>query len=390
MKCYYPKNNLVIDTDGYIRPCCYFSTRKYMDKNVQLPMFNFNNQKNISEYSTSNFLTSIKKLVNDNKLPKGGCNKCIDEENLNKGSSMMADSWNTFKYVDKDQTGFSELEIRFGNKCNLGCIMCDYSNSSLLESEMISNAEVFKSKGFNIPSLPDKSLQWFEDDNKIKQMAVFSKNARYIRFAGGEPTVNNYLRNFLSELKKYNTETELKITTNGFKIPSSLLDEIKHFKTVEFSFSIDGYQEVNEFVRWPSKWSAICKNIDTISEMKNCLVSVSSTLQLSNVFNFKKLSEWVLNNKNIELWDIANSVVYEPEYFYPSLANKKYKDELIEYIDKFDNPEKIKGRGSNIKTLIPHLNNIKENSKELLEQASKKLDVYATIRKLPWQKYIKI
>ena len=47
------------------------------------------------------------------------------------------------------------------------------------------------------------------------------------------------------------------------EIPNDLSGEDwKKFKKVILVASIDGYKDINEYIRFPSKWSAIEKNIN--------------------------------------------------------------------------------------------------------------------------------
>ena len=69
------------------------------------------------------------------------------------------------------------------------------------------------------------------------------------------------------------------------------------FKEFEIIASIDGVGTVNDYCRFPSKWSQISENYDTVknlmAEHPNVKILVNITVNLLNVMNVDSLLYWI-------------------------------------------------------------------------------------------------
>lgn len=213
MLCLWPFRHVSVDQRGRIRPCCSWRFEEWEDHyGGDDDIINFNNS-SIQDYIDSKFLSVLQSDMIKDQFPKGGCSDCINE--MKSGRVTLFDSGNR-KYAMGKNFRIHDMEIKFGNKCNLGCVMCGPACSSLLESESAENFDTIKSYGFSATKkkLYDGKTPWFEREEKMRELAEFAANARLIRFTGGEPTVNGYLRKFLSYLREYTTNIDLKLTTD--------------------------------------------------------------------------------------------------------------------------------------------------------------------------------
>lgn len=169
-------------------------------------------------------------------------------------------------------------EIRPSNKCNIMCRMCDDKHSHLIEKE---NQKI----GF-----PISTNQWRMQDfpyDKIDFTTV-----KRIYWAGGEPTVMPEFYAFLRRcIQNKHTDFYLSIGTNAQKISNTLLDLLKEFSSVNFSVSFDGYQRVNDYIRWGSNFDVIRKNCFRILEHGHQLsfqtvFSMYNATRLHEVYEF--------------------------------------------------------------------------------------------------------
>ena len=142
-------------------------------------------------------------------------------------------------------------EIRPSNKCNIMCRMCDDQHSHLIEEE---NKRL---------SIPVKTDLWKMQDfpyNKIDFGTV-----KRIYWAGGEPTIMPEFYAFLRRcIDQKQTNFDLSIGTNGIKISDTLLKLLKEFPRVNFSISFDGYEKINDYIRWGSDFNTIKNNCQRI------------------------------------------------------------------------------------------------------------------------------
>jgi pyruvate-formate lyase-activating enzyme len=169
-----------------------------------------------------------------------------------------------------------EYELRPSNKCNIMCRMCDDAHSHLIEKEW---------KRIGIPLSP----QQFRD---TPFNSIHIDTAKRIYVAGGEPTIMTEFYNFLEKcLAHGRTDFELLIGSNGMKISNKLLRLLDHFSDVTFSLSIDGYKQVNDYIRWGSNFDTIIKNSRVLRDHGHkiglqAVFSMYNTTRMHEVFEF--------------------------------------------------------------------------------------------------------
>ena len=144
-------------------------------------------------------------------------------------------------------------EIRPSNRCNIMCRMCDDKHSHLIEQENLKIGLPITTADWRMQDFPYDKIDW--------------ATVKRIYWAGGEPTIMPEFYAFLRrciQLKR--TDFYLSIGTNGQKISNTLLDLLKEFSAVNFSVSFDGYQGVNDYIRWGSHFDTIRNNCFRILE----------------------------------------------------------------------------------------------------------------------------
>ena len=110
---------------------------------------------------------------------------------------------------------------------------------------------------------------------------------------GGEPTIiekNFEILNLLVE-KNLSNKIKLVINTNMTNVNSKFYDLLKKFNEVVIWASIDGYKEIQEYIRYPSNWNQIDKNVRKVIEFakfRPCPV-----IQITNLNNIVDLFEYL-------------------------------------------------------------------------------------------------
>jgi len=385
MLCLWPLKHLSIDPRGNFRPCCSWRHIDYAEHYKDSPVINFNNS-SVQDYFNSDYLKNIIESMKKDQFPAGGCMDCQNDIAIgNQELSILNDGF--LRYPNNNQIKLFDMEIKFGNLCNLGCVMCSAVASSLIEHENINNQDLFESHGipFHSKKILNPGLQWYERSDKLKELAEYASQCKHIRFTGGEPTINSYLQKFLEYLSEINTKLTLKITTNGHKISQKLLSKLEEFDHVHFDFSIDGYGKVNEFIRWPSSFKNISDNIERCSKMSNTKISVKTTLHAMNVHDIPNICNWVENNDYINDWDI--NLVWDPIYLKPSLASDESKELYVHYAKEHKHH-----KCENVKYGLNALENqfTPQETQMHRHTIDKYLELLSKIRKLDWKDYIKI
>lgn len=170
----------------------------------------------------------------------------------------------------------SYYEVRPGNICNLQCRSCGPENSNLIEKEYIkiglhSTDQKFEYTNFNF---------------------VKFDNLKKLYLAGGEPTAMPEVHTFLQKcIDENNVDFEFLINTNAVKFSNKLKELFKHFTNLQFIVSIDGFEKINHYVRWPSEWDIIIENTHYLIEHKhkvafNVVVSIYTISRLDQLLKF--------------------------------------------------------------------------------------------------------
>ena len=356
MKCKWPLNHVSISTTGKIRPCCGWQE--------QPDQPDFSNT-TLSEYTQSDF---FKKLISDMRSNRFGvgCQECIEDEALgHQGLLFNGD----YRYSQTEQFAPVDAEIKFGNLCNAGCIMCSEYNSSLLEQENRQHPELSQFRSVK----NRKADAWYDDPEKFRELAREVSGYQKIRFTGGEPTVRGLLTKFLTEVAQHNTDTKIQITTNGGKISEKLLSVLRMFRETEFNVSIDGYAEANDFIRWPIRWQSINQSIDSIQSLPNNRIIVETSLQVCSLDRLGELIDWC-SRRELK-WNY--NAVYGPEYLQPCVASDAVKERVSRI------------PGLNIEKYLQY-NSSPEDLQQLRDRCVRYLDTLDKIRDTDWRSVIEI
>ena len=171
-------------------------------------------------------------------------------------------------------------EVRASNICNLQCRSCSPESSHLIAREYV--------------KLKLVSDNFLEQEYTNFDFINFT-NLKKLYVAGGEPTAMIEFYDFLDKCISNNqTNFELLINTNGTKINNRLKIALTKFKTVSFIVSIDGYNELNHYIRWPSDWNSIIDNAEYL--YKNFSTSFNVTVSIYNISRLYQLLNFLNNN----------------------------------------------------------------------------------------------
>jgi len=305
-----------------IGPCCAYT------KNPKL--------NSATEYWNS---AQLQKIQEDmlNNVKNNGCDICWSKEDRGY-SSLRNHSNEIYKdYVEKIKMGtiFNTpffLDLRLGNLCNLKCRMCTSDWSSQIADEILSNpAEQWD-------RIPDAKITEINNTtwNMLDSWIPYVKR---IFMTGGEPTI---IKKNLQYLKKiidtnYAQNIEIIFTTNATNINREFLDLAKNFKSVHFAVSIDGTEELANYIRYPSNWKTIKQNLQLIAQ-NNFGVSINTTIQWLNMSRLKKIFNFLeefLESKPKQFAGVWFQLVTNPNYLDPMYAPVFLKEKAIKDIDEF-------------------------------------------------------
>jgi sulfatase maturation enzyme AslB (radical SAM superfamily) len=239
----------------------------------------------LTNFNTDVNYTSIRnKMLSGEKIPEH-CQSCYTLENQGIVSARQQETveWaNRLNLRDLDDLNKiikpAYYEVRPSNKCNLQCRMCKPKFSHLIAKEY---AEIGLYK--KVTSQPTRSgFEIIEFDNLQK-----------LYVAGGEPTIMPEFYQFLDQcIETNNTDFEILVNTNGIKFSDKFKQQLKHFSNFQFVFSIDGYRDVNHYIRWPGQWDQLVDNW-RYAASNGHKVTVNTTVSIYNIASLDQLFMFV-------------------------------------------------------------------------------------------------
>lgn len=328
--CPIPWTHLSIQQNGDFRACCQciyppFGQLTDNGKTLNIATTDLNEARNHA------VLKDLRKsMLQGEKHPL--CNLCwAEEENglssKRKSTIKQYDISNYQKLtqadgtIDTNQFPLQYIDIRFGNLCNLKCRYCGPADSSLWAEDyalMANNEEpqlgFYNSPGYkikkinNVWKIDSKDFEWYELDTFWDQIKKLIPYVDRYYFTGGEPTVNKAHFKLLELIIKmgYAKKVTIEYNSNIVAIPNKLFKLWSSFKNIEIGCSIDATGDLANYLRYPSEWSVLTKNLKRIDQSgklfsehsnrstPNITAAIATTISVYNIRNFLELTEWLM------------------------------------------------------------------------------------------------
>ena len=295
--CAAPWTLLNTKATGHFRLCCRVNKKYQYAYDADGKPYHANTHSAI-DWINSDYLNDIKRrMLSGEDLPE--CSRCYRAEDLGGTSHRMLSKnrWDvTYPGEDFTKSKFPmDVEARLGNLCNLKCVMCGPAASSQHQKERLE----LRDKG-----TVDKLLRVLENtewntQNLVDGIVDISEHIRILRLYGGEPTVMPEVHNMLEKLVENESakNIHLKFNTNLTNINERFLELMKQFSHVSIHVSVDGYGTVQEYIRFPSKWDAIERNIKTVMDLVRDNENINLIISIYNIFgsNFKYYGRFTFN-----------------------------------------------------------------------------------------------
>lgn len=245
----------------------------------------------IQSWATDPDYSSIRNRMLQGELLPDHCNICYDQyEKQGVESYRQFETLDWVTKLDLDST--DDLinlqrpyfyEVHTGNHCNIKCRGCQPAYSAPIGAEL---------KKFNIKTSP--MLMWQPAGPSIDSIDIDTldkKTSVYLQ--GGEPTIMPEVLEFLKQcVEKNKTDFFLTMCTNGVKISEEFLQVISNFSDTNFSFSLDGYSQINDYWRSGSKWHKVIDNLRLLQSQGHS-ISINTVPGIYNVTNLHLLLEFL-------------------------------------------------------------------------------------------------
>jgi organic radical activating enzyme len=270
----------------------------------------------IASVDSADAVTLREKIWNGEKIPH--CTKCYDLEKNNTISERQRVSTRFLKDADIQKyiatwTPEAPLEtffydIRFDNKCNLACISCNPTSSSLWAKEL------------------QKTVIKYPLNFDIDQCL----SAKKIYLAGGEPLIIDEFINLIEKIANLKTQPELVINTNLTSIGDRLRESLLQIKNLNLTVSVDAFEKVNEYHRWPMKWKKFMDNLHFVRSNINCSIQFNTVIDAVTVINAWQLVEI---EHLTDYWNL--SILTHPSALKISNLHKSIKPDIARNFENF-------------------------------------------------------
>jgi organic radical activating enzyme len=357
--CPIPWSHVAVKSNGYLRICSHSQSggnkNTLLEKNGKLLRIN-----DIDQALNSDTLKDVRIKFLNNEWPEQ-CRRCKLEQAAGKRSRNQWEQ-TMYNFTKEDATNITcsdgtvieqrilSMDLRLGNKCNLQCVMCypGESNQWNKIQEQITGSKVFMIDNATYSTDGHEHFEWCNQKEYYQLLTNHSQYLQKIKFGGGEPWLVKHHLILLKNLieKGFAKNIELEYSINVTIIPKELLDVINQFKFVKLCCSVDAYGNVNEAIRYPTKWNVIEKNLDFLDNMPDHFsIFTSTTLSILNIEHFVTWMQWLKSKqfKKINLntfSDIVSHPVMNPKYLNLRLMTNKQHSEMFNYLkEQTDNQE---------------------------------------------------
>ena len=316
----------------------------------------------LEDYWNSYSLREIRrKMLAGEKVE--ACHRCYFDESIKKLSRRQAFN---FDWLEKQRYGEYKkeildrveksrengykvdkqplrLDIRPGNLCNLKCRMCNPSSSSKIAQEQKERLKT-DPKSFvdeNYFKMDNKFINWHKNKEIWKMIYKRIPGIKSLHFTGGEPTLIKENWDLIDYLKTkgVSKDVNLEMIINCTWVPDKLIATFEDFRFVEIKFSVDGYKEVNEYIRYPSKWKEVERNIIKILKNRkaNTLFHVNIVGQAYNVLDLPRTLKWIDNLKTNYGYIVTCTTTYIGGLLDINILPKNVREAALLKIKEYEN-----------------------------------------------------
>ena len=395
--CVLPWLHRFVNLGGEVQLCCTAEEydHSYIRQDSNQPI-NINDGLSDQQIGDSKHMRDIRLAMLHADWP-AACERCRLTENTGGCSRRQAENQHFEQHIPwilehTDQQGYAPVRIRsrdyrLGNLCNLRCRMCHPRASKLLLKEWNEIARP-RLKVSGEQAREYQNMSWFHNQQLWDDFSTHCKDLEHLHFAGGEPLIMPEVQKALEICIGQGVADMIELTfnTNITKIPASHRKLWPRFKAVNLICSIDAYGPLNDYIRYPAKWSRLASNLDIIEQQHKALnlgwVTLSATVQIYNIFHLHELIDYCHQRFNFIRRMPGLIHLSIPDYFniqYPPDDLKRLADERLRELKTRLVNQGIGDDLQQIDSILSHLG-MGEYSPHLMNEFKRVTNIYDRLR----------
>ena len=358
--CILPWVHLSTRPDGSMRVCCTANASSVGPTNdkehggmvgVLKDDLGRPNNLNITDFQSSwnsTYMKNVRKQMLNGEQPPS-CVKCYKEEAAGHRSKRQWETAYWMQRVDIEsllqntqENGevppqLAYIDLRFGTKCQLACVMCSPHDSSgwikdwsaihpQIQNQSLKSNTQWHDKG----SINGSSYNWHKNNPVFwEQFYEQIPNMKQIYFAGGESLIIEEHYEILEECIRqgHAKNLELRYNSNGVEWREDLFELWREFKLVRFHYSVDSIHEMNDYIRYPSEWSRTQEVFHILDKQtsNNVEITVACAVQALNIYYLPDFIRWKLEQRfdKINMWPFGAGGINYHFVYHPAHLNVK-------------------------------------------------------------------
>lgn len=245
--------------------------------------------------------------------------------------TMLSSPW-AQHWADNYTTGITDQtpqdwQIDLGNYCNSACVFCSPRDSSRLAAE-------WKKIGL-ISQMP--APNWTDDPvlvNRFVSVLLQSKHVQYLHFIGGETVITPAFKVILKALiaAGLNRSATIGFTTNLTVWDQEAADLLCEFSGVNLGMSVEAFDPINDYVRWPSEISQLTAVRDRwvqLGRQQNWLMQLRITPTMLTISRLLTVYKYAYQeNISVE----SCNFLQRPEYLRPSVLPLEIRQDCVDQL----------------------------------------------------------
>jgi organic radical activating enzyme len=335
--CMAPWIQLHAQTNGHVAPCCMADAWDGRETG------NLKENAKLNEQWNSSKMKELRlNMLKGKESPI--CGNCYKYESFGKVSERNTYNRDHFRHISRllitDSTGYLKtdsiplIDLRFNNKCNYKCRICNSEYSSLWYEDELKVGNYYGNEPVKLKSMTalDSDL-WTTLDS---QLATVQR----IHFAGGEPLyMDEHYRVLEKLLELGNNQAILSYNTNFSTLRYKNFNVVEiwsKFKNVDIWASLDGMGAKGDYQRKGQRWNKIEENIREIQ--KSCpqvIFGVNITVSIFNIFDITDFYEYLVINNLAKADRVNLYLLFGPECFSIAQLSLSLKDKAMFKINEF-------------------------------------------------------
>jgi len=334
--CMAPWIQLHAQTNGEISPCCMAAYKDDILGNLQ-------QNANLLDAWNGERMKQLRLDMMQGKKSKM-CGNCYAHEGLGKLSDRQQYNRDYKEYYPRVKATLANgtvtelsipvLDIRFSNKCNYKCRICNSGSSSQLYEEELKLGYLSATASKESRAAGNEEVFWESYKRLLPQV-------KRLHFAGGESLLmDEHYRTLEYLIETGNTGVTLSYNTNFSTLrykQHRVIELWNKFEKVDVWASLDGMDKQGDYQRKGQQWNEIEENMRALQrECATAVFGVDVTVSIFNILHIPSFYQYMVENRLVEPERMNLYYLQGPEYFSVTNLTAALKQKAVEVYQVFN------------------------------------------------------